>query len=192
MAWDHGLVLPSTSETPLVSLWACKTVERIKHSLLNDPVSPTDSPRLISQRVGAPPGKHGRHALHDALDAGGLLDDGARLSDAVHQPVEHHDHAVVVFGGRHLEELAARGQGQQPALFAKDRAAVVKVPLVTHDGDGHLLQPHVFLGGLDALDEPSHHVETGPVADAVHQHEAICPLQSLLTQGGTGGNVLLR
>lgn len=97
--------------------------------------------------------------------------------------MKHGEHAVVVVCRRDLVEEAVRVQGQQLALLSQHRPPVVQVPFVAHDHDVHLVFAEGVFGGLDALNELADGIETGSVADAVDQNEAICPLD-LLTAGG--------
>ncbi len=69
---------------------------------------------------------------------------------------------------------------------------MVQVPLVSHNNYGHLLKAQNVLIGFDGLNEAGDRVETGSVTDAVDQHKAICPLDSLLTHQRLGRQVLLR
>lgn len=133
-------------------------------------------------RVYPPPGEHCRHAFHDALQPQGPLHGQLGVPHPAHQPVEHHEHAVVVLGRRHLIEVAVCPEGQQPALLARHRAPVVQVPLVAHDHDGGLVGAGVVPGGPDGVDESADRVETGPVADAVDQDVAVGPLELLLKE----------
>lgn len=132
------------------------------------------------QGVHPSPGEHRRHALHDALQTHGPLHGQLGVPHPVHQPVEHHEHAVVVLGHRHLVEVAVRLQGEQPALLTQHRPPVLQVPLVGHDHNGTFVPVGIVFGGADGVDQPAHCVETGPVADAVDQNVAVGPLELLL------------
>lgn len=120
--------------------------------------------------------KNSRHAPDDAPEAGRALFERPRLTDQVEQFVEHHEHAVVRFGRRDLEEAAVGRERQEPPFLAGHGTPVLQVSFVPHDdersGAGEFL-----LRLADVLDLLSHHVEAGPVTDAVDQDEAIGPLQ---------------
>lgn len=125
------------------------------------------------------PGEHRRHASHDAPEPQWPLRIGLRVPHPAHQPVKHHEHAVVVLRCRHLVEGAVGFEGQQPALLAGHSPSVVEVPLVAHDDYGSLVCVQVVSGGLDGVDEPAHRVETGSVTDAVDKNVAVGPLDLL-------------
>lgn len=122
------------------------------------------------------PSKNSRHAPDDAPEACCALFERPRLTDQVEQFVEHHEHAVVCFGRGDLEEAAVGRERQEPPFFAGHGTPVLQVSFVPHDdersGAGEFL-----LRLADVLDLLSHHVEAGPVTDAVDQDEAIGPLQ---------------
>lgn len=125
------------------------------------------------------PGEHRRHAPHDAPEPPGPLGAGLGVPHPAHQPVEHHQHAVVVLRCRHLVEVAVRPQGQQPALLAGHRPSVVEVPLVAHDDDGSLVCVQVV---PDGADQSADGVETGSVTDAVDEDATVGPPQLLRQQ----------
>lgn len=127
------------------------------------------------------PGEHRRHASHNAPEPQGPLRIGLRVPHPAHQPVKHHEHAVVVLRCGHLVEVAVRLEGQQPALLAGHSPSVVEVPLVSHDDYRSLVcvQAPVVSGGLDGVDEPADGVETGSVTDAVDKNVTIGPLHLL-------------
>ena len=144
--------------------------------------SPSSSVVVLLKGVCPSPCEHRGHALHDAPEAQRPLHRQLSVLHPVHQPVKHHQHAVVVLGRRHLVEVAVCLEGQHPALLAQHRPPVVQVPLVAHDHYGRLVCAQVVFGGLDELNEPADGVETGPVADAVDQNVAVCPLDPLLLE----------
>lgn len=137
------------------------------------------TPWVLLKGVRAPPGEHRRHAFHDAPEAQRPLGVGLSVPHPPHQPVERHEHAVVVLRRRHLVEVAARLEGQQPALLARDGPPVVEVPFVPHDDHGGLARPQAVPGGLDGVRQPADGVEAGPVTDAVDKNVTIRPLRLL-------------
>lgn len=125
--------------------------------------------------------EHGRHAPDDPPDAGRALPQRPALSDEVDQPVEHQQDAVVRLRRRHLEEGAALGQSEQPALLAGDAAMAAKVPFVPHDDDGDGRLP----AASDLLQPLPDCVKAATVADTVDQDDPVGPLQLLVTDGPT-------
>lgn len=105
--------------------------------------------------------------------------------------MEDHEDAVVILSGWNLIELTVWGESEQPALFAKDRTVMMQVPLVSHNNYGCLVEAKIVLIAFNGLNESGDSVETGSVTDAVHQHEAICPLDSFLAQVRLRWQVLL-
>lgn len=134
---------------------------------------------ILLKGVHPSPGEHRGHAFHDAPEAQRPL--GMRLSvpHPPHQPMKHHEHAVVVLRRWHLVKVAVRLEGQQPALLAWHSPPVVEVPFVAHDNYGSLACIQVVSCGLDGMDQPADGVEAGSVTDAVDKNVTIRPLHLL-------------
>lgn len=143
---------------------------------------PSVSAMVLLKGVCPSPGKHRRHAFHYALEPQRPLHGQLGVLHPVHQPVKHHEHAVVVLGRRHLVEVAVCFESQQPALLAKHRPPVVQVPLVAHNHYRSFVRVQVVFRRLDRLNEPADGVETGPVTDAIDKNVAVCPLDLLLKE----------
>lgn len=136
------------------------------------------------------PGEHRRHASHDAPEPQGPLCIGLRVPHPAHQPVKHHEHAVVVLCCRHLVEGAVRLEGQQSALLAGHSPPMVEVPLVAYDDYGSLVCVQAVSGGLDGVDEPADGVETGSVTDAVDENVTVGPLHLLRKERSLHAQIL--
>lgn len=129
---------------------------------------------------GPLPSKNRRHTPDDAPEAGRALFESPGLTDQVQQFVKHHEDAVVRFSRRDFEEAAVSRERQETAFLAGYGTVVLQVPFIPHDnergGAGELL-----LCLANVLDLLAHHIKARPVADAVHQDEAVGPLQLPVT-----------